>query len=77
MGVDGIHPSAASSSMKPRDKVAFIIAIGLVTWGALMILGLAWRNKSVTEAGGEILLAVAGGLSASLAAYFATRNNHK
>ena len=62
--------------MKPRDRVAIIIAIGLVAWGIFMIAGLAWRNKSISESGGELLLAVAGGLSASLAAYFATRNGN-
>ena len=62
--------------MTSRDQVAFVIAIGLVTWGVFMIIALAWRNKSISEAGGELLLAVAGGLSASLAAYFATRNGN-
>ena len=61
--------------MNARDRVAIIIATGLVAWGLFMIIGLTVRNKSITEAGGELLLAVAGGLSASLAAYFATRHN--
>ena len=62
-------------NMSARDRVALIIASGLVVWGLFMIVGLAWRNRSISEAGGELLLAVAGGLSASLAAYFATRSN--
>ena len=62
--------------MTPRDRVALIIASGLVTWGVVAIIAVAWRNKSFTDSGGEILLAIAGGLSASLATYFATRNNN-
>ena len=61
--------------MSPRDRVAIVIAIGLVTWGIMAIAGAAWRNRSFTEGGGEILLAIVGGLGASLAAYFATRHN--
>jgi hypothetical protein len=61
--------------MSNRDRVAIVIASGLVAWGGIAIVCLAWRNKSFTEGGGEILLAIAGGLGASLAAYFATRNN--
>jgi len=61
--------------MSPRDRVALIIAAGLVGWGLIAIIAAAWRNKNFTEGGGEILLAIAGGLGASLAAYFATHNN--
>lgn len=61
--------------MTPYDRVALIIASGLVAWGIAMIAGLAWRNKSISEGGGELLLAVAVGLTSSLTAYFATRNN--
>ena len=64
-------------NMSSRDRIALVIAAGLVAWGVIAIVAVAWRNKSFTESGGEILLAIAGGLSASLAAYFATRNNHK
>jgi hypothetical protein len=60
--------------MSNRDRVAIIIAAGLISWGVIGIAALAWRNKNFTEGGGEILLAIAGGLGASLAAYFATRN---
>jgi hypothetical protein len=65
--------------MTSKDRVAIVIAAGLVGWGLLAIGGAAWRNRSFTEGGAEILLAIAGGLAASLAAYFATRNgnNHK
>jgi hypothetical protein len=61
--------------MSNRDRVAIVIAAGLVGWGLLAIAGAAWRNQSFTEGGGEILLAIAGGLGASLAAYFATKSN--
>jgi hypothetical protein len=61
--------------MNARDRVALVIAVGLTSWGVFAILAAAWRNKSLGEAGGEILGLIAGGLSASLAAYF-TRNNN-
>ena len=61
--------------MNARDRVALVIAIGLVTWGVLTILGIWWRGRTISEGGGEILLAVAGGLTASLTAYFATKND--
>jgi hypothetical protein len=61
--------------MSNRDRVAIVIAAGLVSWGLIAIAAAAWRNRSFTEGGGEILLAIAGGLGASLAAYFAMRNN--
>jgi hypothetical protein len=63
--------------MTSKDRVALVIAAGLVGWGLFAIAGAAWRNKSFTEGGGEILLAIAGGLASSLAAYFATRNNNQ
>jgi hypothetical protein len=62
-------------SMNPRDRVAFVIAAGLVGWGLVAIVSVAIRNRSFTESGGEILLAIAGALGSSLAAYFATRND--
>ena len=61
--------------MNARDRVALVIAIGLVTWGVLTILGIGWHGRTISEGGGEILLAVAGGLTASLTAYFATKND--
>jgi hypothetical protein len=60
--------------MSNRDRVAIVIAAGLVSWGGIAIVALAWRNKNFTEGGGEILLAIAGGLGASLATYFAISN---
>ena len=62
--------------MNARDRVALVIATGLVTWGICTIAGIWWRGKSLSEGGGEILLAVAGGLTASLTAYFATKNGN-
>ena len=61
--------------MNPKDRVAIVIAAGLVAWGLCTIGGIWWNGKSLSEGGGEILLAVAGGLTASLTAYFATKNN--
>jgi hypothetical protein len=59
--------------MKPRDRIAFVIATGLIGWGLFAIIGATLHGKNLAEAGGEILGLIAGGLSASLAAYF-TRN---
>jgi len=60
--------------MSWRDRTALVIAAGLVMWGIIAIVCVAWRNKNFTDSGGEILLAIAGGLSASLATYFATKD---
>ncbi len=64
-------------AMNNRDRVALIIAAGLVSWGLVAIVAAAWRNKSFTESGGEILGLIAGTLGSSLAAYFALRGNNK
>jgi hypothetical protein len=61
--------------MSPRDRVALIIASGLVAWGVVMIIGSAWRGQPISTTSGEIFLAVATGLCTALGAYFATRNN--
>jgi hypothetical protein len=58
-----------------RDRIAFVIAAGLIAWGLVLLIGLAWRGKSLSESGGEIFLAIATGLCTALGAYFATRNN--
>jgi len=60
--------------MNWKDRVALVIAAGLVSWGLVAIIMAGWRNKNFTEGGGEILSIIAGGLGSSLAAYFATRN---
>jgi hypothetical protein len=60
-----------------RDRVALVIAVGLVSWGLVAIICVAWRNKSFTEGGGEILSLIAGSLGSALTAYFVTRNNGK
>jgi len=58
-----------------RDRTALVIAAGLISWGIIAIAFVGWHGKSFTDSGGEILLAIAGGLSASLATYFATKEN--
>jgi hypothetical protein len=63
--------------MTPKDRIALAIVLGLITWGLVLMLGLTWRGKSLSEGGGEIFLAIATGLATSLGAYFATRNNGK
>jgi hypothetical protein len=53
-----------------------IIASGLIGWGLVLLIGLSWRGKSLSEGGGEIFLAIATGLTTALGAYFATRNGN-
>jgi hypothetical protein len=60
--------------MKPKDRIAFIIAAGLISWGLFAIIGAGIHGRPLGEAGGEILGLIAGSLGAALAAYF-TRNN--
>ena len=55
-----------------RDRIALVIAVGLVSWGLAMLGLLAWTNRSLSEGGGEIFLAIAAGLVAALTAYFAS-----
>lgn len=59
--------------MTAKDRVALVIAGGLIMWGICAIAGAAWHNKNLGESGGEILGLIAGGLGAALTAYF-TRN---
>lgn len=63
--------------MTPKDRIAFVIVVGLVGWGALTIIGLWFSHKSLSDSGGEIFVAISGGLVAALGAYFATRNGNK
>jgi hypothetical protein len=63
--------------MTPKDRIAFVIVAGLIGWGALVIIGLAISKKSLAEGGGEIFVAIAGGLVSAVGAYFATRNGDK
>lgn len=58
-----------------RDRIALVIAVGLITWGLVMMAGIAWRNRPISEGGGEIFLAIAAGLVAALTAYFARGGN--
>jgi hypothetical protein len=60
--------------MTSKDRIAFIIAAGLISWGVFGIIGAALHGKQLGESGGEILGLIAGTLGASLAAYF-TRDN--
>lgn len=62
--------------MTPKDRIAFTIAAGLVGWGIVALGIIGWRNKGFADAGGEIFVAIAGGLVAALGAYFATRNGN-
>lgn len=63
--------------MEPKDRIAMIIVVGLVTWGILAIGGAILRNKSLTEGGGEFFVAIGGALVASVVTYLASKNNGK
>ena len=63
--------------MSPRDILALVIGIGLLSWGLITIGALAWHGKSLGEAGGEFFIAIGGVLAGAIATYMATRNNHK
>lgn len=63
--------------MRPKDRVAFVIAVGLITWGALAIGGSIYRSKSFTEGGAEFFVAIGGAMVASLVAYFTSKNGDK
>jgi hypothetical protein len=65
-----------SEPFKPKDHIAAIVATGLVSWGLVLMLGLVWNQKPLSESGGEIFLAIATGLVAALGVYFATKNGN-
>ena len=62
--------------MKPKDRVAMVVAVGLITWGVIALGGMVWRNKSLTEGGAEFFVAIGGAMVAMLVTYFASKNNH-
>lgn len=66
MGIEDPTPSA-------RDRVAFVIAVGLVSWGLVTLISVSFNDKPLSDKGGEIFLAIAVGLASSLTAYFATK----
>jgi hypothetical protein len=61
--------------MSNRDRVALVVASGLVAWGIVSLTIIAVNGRPLSEVGGQALLAIGGGLVASLAAYFATKSN--
>ena len=63
-------------TMNPRDVLAIIIGLGLVLWGMITIFGLAWRGKSISEAGAEFFVAIGGVLAGAVATYLAARNGN-
>ena len=62
--------------MKPKDRIALIIAVGLITWGVIGLGGLVYRNKTLGETGGEVLVAIGGALVAMLATYLASKDSN-
>ena len=56
-----------------------VIGVGVIAWGLITIVGLTFRGKSISEAGGEFFVAIGGVLAGAIATYLAARNgdNHK
>lgn len=59
--------------MNAKDRIALVITVGLITWGLVLMGGLIWNKKSLSDSGGEIFLGIATGLVTALGAYFATK----
>lgn len=62
--------------MNMRDLAALVIAVGLVLWGIIAFVALAYHDKQLSEIGGDALIAIGGGLVAALAAYLGQREGH-
>ena len=62
--------------MDYRGIVASIIAGTIGTGFILIIIALAWRDKQLTDKGGEVLIALLGGLLMSLGYYMGSQNKH-
>lgn len=60
--------------MKPKDRIALVVVVGLITWGILTIGGAIYRNRSLTEGGAEWFIAIGGALAAMLVTYFTSKN---
>jgi hypothetical protein len=63
--------------MNYRGLVAMIIAGSLGASVMLTITGLAWRDKQVGEAGGQVLIATVSGMLVALGYYMGSKQNGK
>ena len=54
-----------------------MVIVGALGIGFLMmIVALAWRDKQITDKGGEVLVALIAVFGAALGYYMGSRNNH-
>jgi len=60
--------------MDYRGIVASIIAGTIGTGFILIIIALAWRDKQLTDKGGEVLIALVAVFGAALGYYMGSRN---
>lgn len=63
--------------MDYRGWVAMIIVGALGTGFLMMIVALAWRDKQITDKGGEVLIALVAVFGAALGYYMGSRNGEK
>lgn len=61
---------------KPKDQLALIVAVGLISWGLIALVGSIWRSKPFSETGAEFFLTIGGALVAMLVTYFALKNGN-
>jgi hypothetical protein len=60
-----------------KGLVAVIIAGTVGGCVILAIAGLAWHGKTISDAGGRVLIATISGLLVALGYYMGSRNGHK
>jgi hypothetical protein len=58
-----------------KGLVAMIIASTLGASMMITIAGLAWRDKQVSEQGGQVLIALTSGLLVALGYYMGSKND--
>ena len=59
-----------------KGVIALVIASTLGASVMVTIAGLAWRDKQVSEAGGEVLMAMVSGLLVALGYYLGSKNDN-
>ncbi len=61
--------------MDYRGIVAAIIAGTIGTGFIMIILALAWRDKQITDKGGEVMIALVSGMLMALGYYMGSQRN--
>ena len=67
-------------NLRPSDYKGLVALVIAATLGASMmttIVGLAWRDKQVSEQGGQVLIALTSGLLVALGYYMGSKSNGK